>query len=141
MFIFSRPSDSEKMLEYLIGLEEKIYQQLEIPYRIVDICSGDLGAPAYRKYDIEAWMPGLNKWGEVTSTTNCTDYQARRLHIKYRQKDGSTDYVHTLNGTAIVTSRVPIAILENFQQEDGSVKIPKVLQKYTGFNLINPQSA
>jgi len=140
MFIFCPPSDSEKMLEYLVGLEEKIYQQLEIPYRIVDICTGDLGAPAYRKYDLEAWMPGLNKWGEITSTTNCTDYQAYRLKIKYRKKDGSTDYVHTLNGTAIATSRVPIAILENFQQKDGSVKIPKVLQKYTGFTEIKPHA-
>lgn len=143
MFIYCLPSDSEKMLEYLVDLEEKIYKQLEIPYRIVDICSGDLGAPAFRKYDIEAWMPGrppAGGWGEITSTSNCTDYQAKRLHIKYRKKDGTTEYVHTLNGTAIATSRLPIVILENFQQEESSIKIPKALQKYTGFDIIKPHA-
>ncbi len=138
MFIYCKPEESEKWHEDLVSLEEKIYQQLEFPYRVVDICSGDLGAPAYRKYDLEAWMPGLNKWGEITSTTNCTDYQSRRLGIKYRRKDGSTNFVHTLNGTAIASSRSIIALLELFQQEDGSVKIPKALQKYTGFDKIEP---
>lgn len=140
MFIYCLPNQSEEMHEYLVSLEEKIYQELGFPYRVVDICSGDLGAPAYRKYDLEAWMPGLNKWGEVTSTSNCTDYQSRRLGIKYRRKDGSTDFLHTLNGTAVASSRSTIAILELFQEEDGSVKIPKVLQKYTGFAVIKPHA-
>lgn len=140
MFIYCLPSDSNKMHEYLVSLEEEIYQKLGIPYRVVDICSGDLGAPAYRKYDLEVWMPGMNKWGEVTSASNCTDYQSRRLKIKYRKKDSTTEYVHMLNGTAIATSRVPIAILENFQKADGSVKIPKVLHKYTEFIEIKPHA-
>ncbi|MBI2029553.1 serine--tRNA ligase [Candidatus Gottesmanbacteria bacterium] len=138
MFVYCLPGQSEEMHEYLLSLEEKIYKELGFPYRVVDICSGDLGAPAYRKYDIEVWMPGLNKWGEVTSASNCTDYQSRRLNIKYRRKDGSTDYVHTLNGTAIASSRTLISLLELNQQEDGTVKIPKVLQKYTGFSEIKP---
>ncbi len=138
MFIYCLPEESKKWHDFLVALEEKIYRELGFPYRVVDICSGDLGAPAYRKYDLEVWMPGLNKWGEITSTSNCTNYQSRRLGIKYRRKDGSTDYVHTLNGTAIASSRSIIAILELFQQEDGSVKIPKTLQKYTGFDLIKP---
>lgn len=138
MFIYSLPEQSEAMHEYLLSVEEKIYKDLGFPYRVVDICSGDLGAPAYRKYDIEVWMPGLNKWGEVTSASNCTDYQSRRLNIKYRRKDGSTDYVHTLNGTAIASSRTMISLLELNQKEDGTVKIPSVLHKYTGFSEIKP---
>ncbi len=138
MFVYCLPQDSEKMHEYLVSLEEKIYKELGFPYRVVDICSGDLGAPAYRKYDLEVWMPGLNKWGEVTSASNCTDYQAQKLNIKYRRKDSSTDYIHTLNGTAIASSRAPIALLELGQLEDGTVKIPKALHKYTGFDKIKP---
>lgn len=141
MFIYCLPQDSNNLYEYLLSLEEEIYKKLEICFRVVDICSGELGAPAYRKYDLEAWMPGMNKWGEITSASNCTDYQSRRLKIKYRKKDGTTDYLHMLNGTAIATSRPPIAILENFQQEDGSVKIPKVLHKYTGFAEIKPHAS
>ncbi len=104
--------------------------------QVIDTASRDLGAPAYRKFDIEAWMVMKNGYGEITSTSNCTDYQARRLNTRYRDENGDTKFVHTLNGTAIVTSRLPIAIFENFQQEDGSIKIPKVLQKYTGFKEI-----
>lgn len=136
MFIFSLPHTSDKMLAYLLSLEEEIYQELEIPYRVVDICAGQLGNPAYRKYDLEAYLPGLNKWGEITSVSNCTDYQAKRLHIKYQKEDGTTDYLHTLNGTAIATPRILIAIMENFQQKDGSVIIPKKLHQYTGFQQI-----
>ena len=113
-------------------MEEEIFQDLEIPYRVVEMCTGDLGAMASRKFDIEAWMPGRKDYGEVTSTSNVTDYQARNLNIKFRRDIGETEYVHMLNGTAIVMSRVPLAILENFQQEDGSVKIPEVLQKWMG---------
>ena len=99
------------------------------------MCTGDLGAQAAKKYDLEAYMLGRGEYGEVTSTSNTTDYQARRLGIRYRS-DGENEYVHTLNGTLVATSRAIIAILENFQQEDGSVKIPEVLQKYTGFSEI-----
>jgi len=103
-----------------------------------DTCTGDLGAPAYRKWDLEAWMPGRNggEWGEVTSTSNCTDYQARRLNIKFKDEDGKNKYVHMLNGTAIAISRAIISILENFQQADGSVRLPKALVPYCGFEVI-----
>jgi len=104
----------------------------------VDTCTGDLGAPAYRKWDLEAWMPGRNngEWGEVTSTSNRTDYQARRLNVRYKDRDGKNKFVHSLNGTAIAVSRGIISILENFQQKDGSVRIPKVLAPYCGFEWI-----
>ncbi|PIR95022.1 serine--tRNA ligase, partial [Candidatus Falkowbacteria bacterium CG10_big_fil_rev_8_21_14_0_10_37_6] len=130
MFIFSLPEQSEKLLEEMKEIEKEIYTELKIPFRVLNICSGDLGAPAYRKYDLEAWLPFKNDWGEITSCSNCTDYQARRLNIKYKDDDGNIKLVHTLNGTAMAFTRVPIAILENFQQTDGSIAIPKVLQKY-----------
>lgn len=136
MFIYCTPEESPKMHDYLLSLEEKIYQKLEIPYRVVDIVSGDLGAPAIRKYDVEAWMPGKKEYGEITSTSNCTDYQALRLNIKYRKKDGTTEYVHMLNGTAIAMSRALIAIIENFQDKDGKIHIPMALQKYMGKDTI-----
>ena len=132
MFVYCRPEDSPKIHEDLLGYEEKLWQGLGIPYRVVEMCAGDLGAQAARKFDLEAWMPGRKDWGEVTSTSNTTDYQARRLGIKYRDADGKIKFVHTLNGTAIAVSRAIIAILENYQQEDGSVEIPEVLQKYMG---------
>jgi seryl-tRNA synthetase len=132
MFIYCTPEESDKMHEHLLEMEEKIYQGLGLPYRVLKQCTGDLGAMAARKYDIEAWMPGRNDYGEVTSTSNCTDYQARNLNIKYRTKDNKNEYIHMLNGTAIATSRTPIAILENYQQFDGSVLIPEVLRKWMG---------
>lgn len=132
MFIYCKPEDSERLHEYLLQMEEEIYQELELPYRVLEMCTGDLGAMAARKFDVEVWMPGRNDYGEVTSTSNCTDYQARNLNIKYKKKNGDTEYLHMLNGTAIVMSRVPVAILENFQNEDGSITIPKVLQKWMG---------
>lgn len=135
MFIFCKPEDSEKVHLELLEIEQKICNGLGFPYRVIDIASGDLGSPAYRKYDVEAYMNMVGEnggYGEITSASNCTDYQARRLNIKYKKEDGSTEFVHTLNGTAIVASRFPIAIMENFQQEDGSILIPKVLQKYLG---------
>ncbi|KKS00509.1 MAG: Serine-tRNA ligase [Microgenomates group bacterium GW2011_GWC1_41_20] len=119
------------------NLEEEIFQDLEIPYRVVEMCTGDLGAMAARKFDIEVWMPGRQDYGEVTSTSNVTDYQARNLNIRFRNDAGETEYVHMLNGTAVVMSRVPVAILENYQQEDGSVKIPEVLQKWMGKEKIS----
>ena len=137
MFIYCTPEESPKMHEHILAMEESIYQDLEIPYRVVKQCTGDLGAMAAKKYDIEAWMPGREEYGEVTSTSNCTDYQARNLNIKYRAKTGKNEYLHMLNGTAIATSRTPIAILENYQQQDGSVVIPKVLQKWMGKKKIS----
>ncbi|MEK7131314.1 MAG: serine--tRNA ligase [Patescibacteria group bacterium] len=142
MFIYCKPKDSEKIHQELLGMEKKIMDGLKLPYRIIDVASGDLGGSAYRKYDIEAWMVMKGKdgkqggYGEITSASNCTDYQARRLNIKYRKEDGGADFVHTLNGTAIVTSRFPLAIVENFQQKDGGILVPKVLQKYTGFKKL-----
>ncbi len=138
MFIFCRPERSEELHGYLLGLEERIYRGLEIPYRVVDTCTADLGAPAYRKFDIEAWMPGRGEggnWGEVTSASNCTDYQARRLGIRFRQ-EGRNLFVHMLNGTALAVSRTLIALLENFQQADGSVRLPAALARYAGFESI-----
>lgn len=137
MFSFTKPEDSDKEHEYLLSLQEKLFQALDIPYQIVEMCSGDLGAPAARKYDLEAWMPGQGKYREVTSTSNTTDFQARRLNIKYQDK-GKTKFVHTLNGTAFAIGRTIIAILENCQQKDGSIVIPKVLQKWVGKDKIIP---
>ncbi|KKR30159.1 MAG: Serine-tRNA ligase [Candidatus Woesebacteria bacterium GW2011_GWA1_39_8] len=136
MFIYCKQEESEKMHEHILAMEEKIYQNLGLPYRVVEMCTGDLGAMAARKFDVEVWMPGRGDYGEVTSTSNCTDYQARNLNIRYKKKDGKIDFLHMLNGTAIVTSRVPLAILENFQQEDGSVVIPEVLRKWMGKEVI-----
>jgi seryl-tRNA synthetase len=116
----------------MVEIEERIFQGLGLPYRVVDICTGDLGGAAYRKYDLEAWMPGRNDFGEVTSTSNTTDYQARRLAIRYRKEGGRPQLLHTLNGTAIAMPRVIIALLENNQHEDGSVTLPETLMPYVG---------
>lgn len=142
MFIFCKPDQSEAMHRYLLDIEERIFQGLEIPYRVVDTCTGELGGPAYRKFDLEAWMPGRGEngdWGEVTSASNCTDYQARRLAIRYRE-EGRNRFVHMLNGTAVAISRALISILENHQQADGSVRIPAKLVPYTGFERIQRQN-
>jgi seryl-tRNA synthetase len=140
LFVFCAPEQSEAMHLELRRLEERIFQKLEIPYQVVDICTGDLGGPAYRKFDLEAWMWGRGEgkggYGEVTSTSNCTDYQARRLNVRLRRKDGTLDYAHTLNGTAISLARALIAVLENHQNEDGSIEVPDVLRPYTGFDKI-----
>ncbi|OHA18044.1 MAG: serine--tRNA ligase [Candidatus Taylorbacteria bacterium RIFCSPHIGHO2_01_FULL_46_22b] len=132
MFVYCKPEESEALHQELLKIEKEIVDGLELSYQVIDTASRDLGAPAYRKFDIEAWMVMNNGYGEITSTSNCTDYQARRLNIRYRSENGETSFVHTLNGTAVVNSRFPIAIFENFQQKDGSIKIPKVLQKYMG---------
>jgi seryl-tRNA synthetase len=138
MFVYCLPEESDAFHEELRSVEEEIFSGLSIPFRVVDTCTGDLGAPAYRKWDLEAWMPGRNggEWGEVTSTSNCTDYQARRLNIKYKDGEGKNRFVHMLNGTAIAISRGIIAILENFQQKDGTVKLPQALVPYCGFEVI-----
>ncbi|OHD11373.1 MAG: serine--tRNA ligase [Spirochaetes bacterium GWD1_27_9] len=132
MFVICKPEDSDKILEDLRSIEEEIYTKLGIPYRVLDIASGDLGNPAYKKYDLEAWMPGRGEYGEITSTSNCTDFQSRRLNIKFKDSEGKNKFVHMLNGTAIAVPRVIISILENFQREDGSVEIPEVLVPYIG---------
>lgn len=142
MFAFCTPEQSEALHSELLGIEEQIFQGLELPYQVIDTCTGDLGGPAYRKFDLEAWMPGRGEngeYGEVTSTSNCTDFQARRLKIRYKsaQKKGTT-FAHTLNGTAIAVSRTLVAILENYQQADGSVQIPQVLQPWVGKERIAP---
>src|SRR4030042_5162429 len=132
MFIYCKPEDSEEMHRHILAMEENIYQQLGLPYRVLKMCTGDLGAMAAKKFDIEAWMPTRGDYGEVTSTSNCTDYQARNLNIRFKRKDGKSEFVHMLNGTAIATSRTPLAILENYQEADGSVVIPEVLRKWMG---------
>jgi len=131
MFSFTKPEDSDKEHEFLLKTEEELLQALEIPYQVVKMCSGDLGAPAARKYDLEAWLPGQNQYRELTSTSSCTDFQARRLNIKFKDKD-KRQYVHTLNGTGFAIGRTLIAIMENYQTKDGHIEIPKVLQKYIG---------
>lgn len=142
MFAYATPEQSDEIHEKLRQIEEEIFEGLGLPFHVVDTCTGDLGAPAYRKWDLEAWMPGRNggEYGEVTSTSNCTDYQSRRLNIKYKDDDGKNKYVHTLNGTAIAVGRAMLAIFENYQNEDGSITIPEVLVPYCGFNKIGPKS-
>ncbi|MGL4524044.1 MAG: serine--tRNA ligase [Spirochaetia bacterium] len=139
MFVFCHPQESDHWHEKLREIEEEIFTDLGIPYRVVDICRGTLGGPAYRKYDLEAWMPGrgdLGEYGEITSTSNCTDFQARRLNIRFKDGDGKNKVAHTLNGTAIAVSRALVAILENYQQKDGSILMPVALQPYLGFERI-----
>jgi len=135
MFAYTLPEKSEEMHAYFKEMEVKIFKGLDAPFRVVDICTGDLGGPAYRKYDLEAWMTSRNDWGEVTSTSDTTDYQARRLNIKVKRADGKKEFLHMLNGTAIAISRALIAIIENGQQADGSVVIPEVLRKYMPGNM------
>ncbi len=139
MFAYTLPDESDAMLDYLRDLECRLFDGLGVPYRVVDTATGDLGAPAYRKFDLEAWMPGRGEWGEITSTSNCTDYQARRLNIRYKVKgEKGTRFVHTLNGTAVAVSRAAIAILENHQQADGSIVIPEALRPLVGKDRIGP---
>lgn len=130
MYVFCKPEESEDWHQKLLGLEEKICQTLELPYRVVRIAAGDLGAPAYKKYDIEYWSPVDKGYRELMSVSNVTDYQARRLSIRYKKSDGGTDYVHTLNGTAAAMSRMLIALIETHQQADGSVLLPEALRAY-----------
>ena len=137
MFSFCHPEKSKDEHNLLLKMEEKLMQLLKIPYHVLQICSGDLGDPAAAKYDIEAWLPGQGQYRETHSTSNCTDYQARRLNIKYRDsKTKELEFAHTLNGTAFAIGRMLIAIIENYQQKDGSILVPEVLQKYTGFKKI-----
>ncbi len=128
-FVFCRQEDSWDWHEKLIKNAEELYQKLELPYRVVNVCTGDLGSVAAKKYDLECWMPAQKEYREVVSCSNCTDYQARRLNIRYRTKE-DIKFVHTLNSTAIAIQRTLVAILENYQQEGGSIIVPKVLRRY-----------
>lgn len=144
LYQFVHPNKSTTAHEEMLAIEEEFYQALKLPYRVLLICKGDLGTPAYRKYDIEAWMPFIGDgggYGEVTSASNCTDFQARRLNTKFKSSvSGKTEFVHTLNGTAVAVTRTMIAILENNQRADGTVIIPEVLQPYTGLQYIKPKN-
>jgi seryl-tRNA synthetase len=141
--MFCKPGDSDKYFKELQKNAEKIFEELGLPFRVVNICTGDLGNKQHLQYDIELWLPGQNNkkgnYREATSCSNCLSYQAESVRGRFVRKDGKKDYIHTLNNTAIATPRVIIAILENFQQKDGSVKIPKALWKYTGFKVIKPK--
>ncbi len=136
MFSFVTPEASEGEHDFLLAREEELIQGLELPYRVVNVAAGDLGDSASKKYDIEAWFPSHDRYREVTSTSNTTDYQARRLKIRYRSDDGNR-FVHTLNGTAIAVGRILIALMENHQREDGSIVVPQALARYTGFDVIS----
>jgi len=136
-FVFAKPEDSWAEHEKMIAVTEEFYQKLEIPYRVMLLSSGDMGKVSAKTYDIEAWMAGQNAYREIVSCSNCLDYQARRLKIRFRDKTNEdTTYVHTLNSTLVATSRVLVALMENFQTKDGHIAIPSVLQKYLGKNTI-----
>jgi seryl-tRNA synthetase len=154
MFVFCKPEDSEREHERILRVEEELMQGLELPYRVVKLCTGDMGFPSAKTYDIETWLPSQNKYRETHSTSNCTDYQTRNLNIKFRRSSvianpsviaseakqshqkPSTEFVHALNGTAFALGRIIIAIMENFQQKDGSILVPKALHKYSGMKII-----
>lgn len=136
-FVFARPEESWKEHERMLSVAEDFYQNLEIPYKVMLLSSGDMGKVSAKTYDIEAWMAGQNTYREIVSCSNCLDYQARRLKIRFREKTNEeTQYVHTLNSTLVATSRVLVAIMENFQTKDGHIVVPKVLQKYMSKNII-----
>jgi len=139
MFTFCKPEDAQEEHKRLLAWEKEFFNSLEIPYRVIDVASGDLGASAVRKFDIEAWVPTQGEYREVTSTSNCTQYQARRLNIRYKE-DGVTKPVATLNGTLVAVPRTIVALLENHQQKDGSVKVPKALVPFLGMEILAPAS-
>ena len=132
MYAFSLPEQSQEMHEKILAIEEEIWQALGVPYQVINIAAGDLGAPAAKKYDIQYWSPVDEKYRELTSCSNCTDFQARNLNIRARRKDGSVEVLHTLNGTAVSLARSLVVILENYQNEDGTLTVPEVLQPYMG---------
>ena len=137
MFVFCEPEASRDEHERLLAIEESLVQGLELPYRVVNVAAGDLGASAAKKYDIEAWFPSQGRYREITSCSNTTDFQARRLKVRTRGEKG-THLVHTLNGTAVAVGRVLIAILENHQRADGTVAVPEALRPYAGFDVFTP---
>jgi len=136
MFSFTTPEQSDQEHLFLLSMEEKLMQGLKLPYRVLRLCSSDIGAPSARTYDIETWMPGQEKYRETHSTSNTTDFQTRRLKIRYKTKEGKNEFAHALNGTAFALGRIMIAILENYQQKDGKVKIPEVLQSWMQKEMI-----
>lgn len=138
MVSFVKPEEDDREHKFLLSLQENLLQALKIPYRVVNLCSGDLSAPTASAYDLEAWLPGQNRYREVTSCSTTTDFQARRLNIKYR-RSGETAFVHILNGTAFAIGRTIIAILENYQREDGSVVVPEALRNHVGKEVIEPR--
>jgi seryl-tRNA synthetase len=138
MFTFCKPEDAKDEHQRLLNWEKEFFSSLEIPYRVIDVATGDLGASAVRKFDIEAWLPTAGEYREVTSTSNCTQYQARRLNIRYKE-DGVTKPVATLNGTLVAVPRTIVAILENHQQKDGSVMLPKALTPFIGMDTLTPK--
>lgn len=140
MFSFTKPEDSEKEHKFLLETERELMDALKLPYQVVHICSGDLGTPAAEKYDIETWLPSENRYRETHSTSNCTDFQARRLNVRFQNRQNKLEFVHTLNGTAFAIGRILIMIFENYQQKGGSIKIPEILQKYTGFSEIKREN-
>jgi len=137
MVSFCQPEDSQKEHEFLVSIEEEFMQALKLPYRVLQMCTGDLGDPAAAKYDIEAWFPSEKKYRETHSCSNCTDYQARRLNIRLKRKTGEVEFIHILNGTAF-SERPILAILENYQKPDGSVAVPEVLRQFVGKDVISP---
>jgi len=136
MFSFTKPEDSEKEHKFLLETEKTLMDELKLPYQVVNIAAGELGMPAAQKYDIETWIPSEKRYRETHSTSNCTDFQARRLNIRYKNKEGKLEFLHTLNGTAFAIGRMLIAIIENYQQKDGSILVPEALQKYLNFKVI-----
>jgi len=139
MVSFCKPEESEDEHDFLVSIEEELMQILKIPYRLVKMCTGDLGDPAAAKFDIDAWFPSEGKYRETHSCSNCTDYQARRLNIRFKTKAGETEFVHILNGT-VFSERPILAILENYQKPDGSVEVPEVLRQFVGKDTISPKS-
>ncbi|HQD89349.1 MAG TPA: serine--tRNA ligase, partial [Candidatus Pacearchaeota archaeon] len=140
-FSFCQPEKSKEEHQLFLEIEDNFMQKLKLPHQIVHLCTGDMGLPSASTFDIETWMPSQGKFRETHSTSNCTDFQARRLNIKYKPqtpnpKPQKLDFVHTVNGTAFAIPRMLIAIIENYQQKDGSIKIPEVLQKYIGKKII-----
>jgi seryl-tRNA synthetase len=137
MYKFVEPSTSDEELMKMVSDAEEVIHRLEIPYRVVQLCTGDLGFPSAKSYDLEMWAPGCDEWLEVSSCSNCTDFQARRASIRYRPEKGARpEFVHTLNGSGLALPRVMIAVLENYQQRDGTIVVPEALRPYTGFDTI-----
>lgn len=132
MYVFCLSEKSKEMHEKILSIEEEIWQALGVPYRVINIAAGDLGAPAAKKYDLEYWSPVDQKYRELTSCSNCTDFQANSLNIRVRRENGEVEVAHTLNGTAISLARALVAILENYAQKDGKLKVPEVLKPYLG---------
>ncbi len=135
MFSFTLPEKSEEEHEFLLSMEEKIMQELKLPYRVVLICSGDIGFTDYKQYDLETWIPSQNKYRETHSCSNTTDFQARGIKARFRRKNGKVEYLHMLNATALAIGRTLIAIFENYQRKD-YIEVPEVLRKYTSFEKI-----